>query len=257
VWRIHRRIGMSGGLFTEMLLREIDAEVTPELLDMLQSYHAEAFRRLIKWVRPLPGSKRLLAYLTDAGIPWAVATSGRMATAKGNLELLGIDPQQVVVITRDQVQRAKPDPDLFLAAAERLNTDIEAAVIVGDIGFFAILHTWGQNLMHHPYLHCVVPGGGLFADKQRWIACRRDFFLPVRVLSRFFCRRFLEMLEHAFNAGELHFFSALAQLQNRDAFQQCLIPVQKKEWVVCGIPGGNEGTARRLSLVRDGMDLTL
>ncbi len=132
VWRIHRRIGMSGGLFTEMLLREIDIEVTPALLDKLQNYHAEAFRRLIQWVRPLPGSQRLLAYLTDAAIPWAVATSGRMATAKYNLELLGIDPQQVVVITRDEVQRAKPDPDLFLAAAERLQADIESAVIVGD-----------------------------------------------------------------------------------------------------------------------------
>lgn len=132
VWRIHRQIGMSGGLFTEMLLREIDVEVTPELLDKSQSYHAEAFRRLIKWVRPLPGSQRLLAYLTAAEIPWAVATSGRMATAKYNLELLGIDPQQVVVITRDEVQRAKPDPDLFLAAAQRLNADIESVVIVGD-----------------------------------------------------------------------------------------------------------------------------
>ena len=132
VWRIHRRIGMSGGLFTEMLLREIDVEVTPELLDMLQSYHAEAFRRLIRWVRPLPGSQRLLAYLTESAIPWAIATSGRMATAKCNLDLLGIDPRQVIVITRDEVQRAKPDPDLFLAAAERLNANIESAVIVGD-----------------------------------------------------------------------------------------------------------------------------
>jgi HAD superfamily hydrolase (TIGR01509 family) len=132
VWRIHRRIGMSGGLFTEMLLREIDADVTPELLDMLQSYHAEAYSRLVKSVRPLPGAQRLLAYLTDAAIPWAIATSGRLATAKHNLELLGIDPQRAVVITRDDVRRAKPDPDLFLAAAARLNASIESAVIVGD-----------------------------------------------------------------------------------------------------------------------------
>jgi HAD superfamily hydrolase (TIGR01509 family) len=132
VWRIHRRIGMSGGLFTEMLLREIDAKVTPELLDRLQHHHAEAYSRLVKWVRPLPGAQRLLAYLTDTEIPWAIATSGRMATAKFNLELLGVDPLRTVVITRDEVRRAKPDPDLFLAAAARLSADIESAVIVGD-----------------------------------------------------------------------------------------------------------------------------
>jgi HAD superfamily hydrolase (TIGR01509 family) len=132
VWRIHRRIGMSGGLFTEMLLREIDAKVTPELLDRLQKQHAEAYGRLAKWVRPLPGAQRLLAYLSEVEIPWAIATSGRMATAKFNLELLGVDPLRTVVITRDEVRRAKPDPDLFLAAASRLQADIQAAVIVGD-----------------------------------------------------------------------------------------------------------------------------
>jgi hypothetical protein len=90
--------------------------------------------------------------------------------------------------------------------------------------------------MHHPHLHCVVPGGGLSPDKQRWIACRRDFFLPVRVLSRFFRRRFVEMLEHAFDTDELNFFSALANLQNSDTFQQYLVPVRKKEWVVYAKP---------------------
>jgi HAD superfamily hydrolase (TIGR01549 family) len=132
VWRIHRRIGMSGGLFTEMLLREIAVEITPSLLETLQKQHAEAYSRLVRWVRPLPGAVRLLDYLTLAQIPWAIATSGRMASAKYNLELLGVDPGQAAVITRDEVRRAKPDPDLFLAAAARLNTDIEAAVIVGD-----------------------------------------------------------------------------------------------------------------------------
>ena len=126
---------------------------------------------------------------------------------------------------------------LFQATAETLRTIAGDPRHLGaDIGFFAILHTWGQNLMHHPHLHCVVPGGGLSADKKRWIACRRDFFLPVRVLSRFFRRRFLEKLEHAFNTGEMHFFSALGQLQNRDAFQQYLTPVREKEWVVYAKP---------------------
>jgi HAD superfamily hydrolase (TIGR01509 family) len=132
VWRIHRRIGMSGGLFTEMLLREIHREVTLSLLDELHAHHTEAYIRLMKWVRPLPGARRLLEHLTRVGIRWAIATSGRMATARHNLELLGLDVAATVVVTRDDVQRAKPDPDLFTAAAGRLHTDIEAAVIVGD-----------------------------------------------------------------------------------------------------------------------------
>jgi HAD superfamily hydrolase (TIGR01549 family) len=132
VWRIHRRIGMSGGLFTEMLLREVAVDITPSLLETLQKRHSEAYGRLSKSVRPLPGALQLLDYLTGAKIPWAIATSGRMATAKFNLELLGVDPQSAVVVTRDDVRRAKPDPDLFWAAAERLGTDIESAMIVGD-----------------------------------------------------------------------------------------------------------------------------
>jgi HAD superfamily hydrolase (TIGR01509 family) len=132
VWRIHRRIGMSGGLFTEMLLREVAVDITPSLLETLQKHHSAAYGRLSKWVRPLPGARQLLDYLTRAKIPWAIATSGRMATAKYNLELLGVDPESTVVVTRDDVRRAKPDPDLFWAAATRLGADIEAAVIVGD-----------------------------------------------------------------------------------------------------------------------------
>ncbi len=132
VWRIHRRIGMSGGLFTEMLLREVSAQITPELLEALQRHHAEAYARLVPWVRPLPGAKELLAYLTEAKLPWAIATSGRMNSARFNLEALGVDPARVAVITRDDVAHAKPDPDLFLAAAERLGADIRSAVIVGD-----------------------------------------------------------------------------------------------------------------------------
>ena len=132
VWRIHRRIGMSGGLFTEMLLRETHREVTPALLEELNQHHAAAYLSMIKWVRPLPGARRLLEHLTRVGIPWAIATSGRMATAKYNLELLGRDAASTVIVTRDDVRRAKPEPDLFIAAAQRLNADIESAVVVGD-----------------------------------------------------------------------------------------------------------------------------
>ena len=122
---------------------------------------------------------------------------------------------------------------LFAATAETLRTIAADPRHLGaEIGFFAVLHTWGQNLMHHPHLHCVVPGGGLSADGQRWIACREALFLPVRVLSHFFRRRFLELLEHAFDSGRLQFFSSLHSLRERDAFLRYLQPVRDKEWVV-------------------------
>jgi HAD superfamily hydrolase (TIGR01509 family) len=132
VWRIHRKIGMSGGLFTDQLLRETDLQITPELIARLRHRHAEAYKRNATRVRPLPGAKELLATLTEAKTPWAIATSGRMETAAPNLAALGVDPTKIPVVTRDQVKYAKPDPDLFLAAAERLGAPIENAVVVGD-----------------------------------------------------------------------------------------------------------------------------
>ncbi len=122
---------------------------------------------------------------------------------------------------------------LFQATADTLCTIAADPKHLGaDIGFFAVLHTWGQNLLHHPHLHCVVPGGGLSPDKQHWIACRPAFFLPVRVLSRFFRRCFLDALTRAFDAGKLNFFSALAELKTLEAFRRYLDPVRQKEWVV-------------------------
>src|SRR5882672_7182784 len=122
---------------------------------------------------------------------------------------------------------------LFRATAQTLRTIAADPRHLGaEIGFFAVLHTWGQNLMHHPHLHCVVPGGGLSADGQRWTACRPGFFLPVRVLSRFFRRRFLELLEQAFDGGELQFFAALQDLRERNTFVRHLEPLRDKEWVV-------------------------
>jgi len=132
MWRIHRRIGMSGGLATGMLLREVDVAISPALLDRLQSSHNEAYGRLVRSVRPLPGALPLLEHLTRIEIPWAVATSGNMEVAKCNLELLGIEPKGIPVITRDDVKWAKPDPDLFLAAAERLHVDVTCSIIIGD-----------------------------------------------------------------------------------------------------------------------------
>jgi HAD superfamily hydrolase (TIGR01509 family) len=132
VWRIHRKIGMSGSLFTNQLVRETGVELTDERLEKLRRAHAAAYKRMGGTIRPLPGAKELLAWLTQAGIPWAIATSGRMETAAVNLRSLGVDPAVTPVVTRDQVKYAKPDPDLFLAAAKRLNAPIETAVVVGD-----------------------------------------------------------------------------------------------------------------------------
>jgi len=132
IWRIHRKIGMSGGLLTNALLRETGLAITDEAVERLQRRHAEAYARRSRDIRPLPGARELLAYLTDVGCPWAVATSGRLASARPTLDSLGIDPATTPVVTRDQVARAKPDPDLFLAAAERLGVPIVDSAVVGD-----------------------------------------------------------------------------------------------------------------------------
>ena len=131
VWRIHRRIGMSGGLFVNALLRETGHEVTAEEAARLQRRHVDAYRRQVSQVRPLPGARELLAHLSQMGVPWAIATSGRIESAGPALELLGI-PTGVPVVTRDQVAHAKPDPDLFVEAAARLGVDVSASVVVGD-----------------------------------------------------------------------------------------------------------------------------
>lgn len=132
VWRIHRKIGMSGGLFTNQLLRETGVDISAERVDRLRLGHASAYRRYADKIRPLPGARELLSWLTAEGIPWAIATSGRMETAAVNLAALGVDPERTPVVTRDQVKYAKPDPDLFLAAAARLHAPIDTAVVVGD-----------------------------------------------------------------------------------------------------------------------------
>lgn len=122
---------------------------------------------------------------------------------------------------------------LFQATAQTLRTiGADPKHLGAEIGFIAILHTWGQNLLHHPHLHCVVPGGGISPDGQRWVACRPGFFLPVRVLSRLFRRLFLELLQQAFDGGELHFFNSLDGLQDSLAFAKYIAPAKQVEWVV-------------------------
>jgi HAD superfamily hydrolase (TIGR01509 family) len=131
VWRIHRKVGMSGGLFANALLRETGREVTAEDADLLRRLHAEAYARRASQVRPLPGALELLRALTEGGTLWAIATSGYRESAGPTIELLEV-PDDVPVVTRDLVPRAKPDPDLFLTAAEKLGVAIEDCVVVGD-----------------------------------------------------------------------------------------------------------------------------
>lgn len=131
VWRLHRQIGMSGGLFVNALAREIGRELSPQQAADVQRWHGEAFQRYKSQVRPLPGARELLAALAKEKVPHAIATSGYAESAAPSLEALGISPD-VPVITRDQVAHAKPDPDLFLAAARRLGVPIEHSVVVGD-----------------------------------------------------------------------------------------------------------------------------
>jgi HAD superfamily hydrolase (TIGR01509 family) len=131
VWKIHRRIGMSGGLFVSALLRETGGSLSADEIRALNLAHAEAYIQRRDTVRPLPGARELLAALTEHQVRWAIATSGLAIAAQPALDMLGLPPD-TPLITRDQVRYAKPDPDLFLAAATRVGTDIHSAVVVGD-----------------------------------------------------------------------------------------------------------------------------
>lgn len=131
VWKIHRRIGMSGGLFVNALARELDTELDRDVIAALPGLHAEAFVRRFESVRPLPGAGELLATLSENHVPWAIATSGPERYARLSVELLGL-PAETPLVTRDQVRYAKPDPDLFITAAELIGADVTNGVVVGD-----------------------------------------------------------------------------------------------------------------------------
>jgi len=124
---------------------------------------------------------------------------------------------------------------LFHATAETLLT-IAAERLGVELGFFCVLHSWGQNLHFHPHLHCVVPGGGLTPDHERWAAAKRRFLLPVKVLSRLFRRLMLEALEKAHADGALQFFGNLEPFRDPSAFARFLAPLKLKDWVVYAKP---------------------
>ena len=158
-------------------------------------------------------------------------------------ELLPVEYFHVVFTVPEEIARiAFYNPEvvygiLVRTAAETLLTSARDPQHLGaEIGFFAVLHTWGQNLLHHPHVHCVVPGGGLSPDHERWIACRPGFFLPVKVLSRLFRRLFLDALEDAFYQGKLLFPGEIESFQDAFSFAERLMAEEGREWVVYAKP---------------------
>ncbi|MCW8277892.1 HAD family hydrolase [Pseudomonas sp. PCH199] len=132
MWRIHRKIGMSGGLMLKTLSRETGLDITDEQADRLSKKHAEAYKAMRSQIMPLPGAIELLSMLTSERLRWSIATSGGIETAEINLKALGLEVNQINLITRDDVQYGKPDPDLFLAAARKMDVPIENCLVIGD-----------------------------------------------------------------------------------------------------------------------------
>jgi HAD superfamily hydrolase (TIGR01549 family) len=130
-WRIHRRIGMSGGLFTRAVAREIGRAISVEEAEALQRRHGELFQEILPERRPLPGAVELLRYLRDIRMPHGIATSGRRPEIDASLTALGVG-DETIVVERGDVQRAKPAPDLFLNCQQRLGVSVDECFVVGD-----------------------------------------------------------------------------------------------------------------------------
>lgn len=131
VWRIHRKIGMSGGLLAKQILREAGTDANAERIERLNRSHGEAYGRLAEQTDALPGARALLAQLGETDVPYAIATSSDRESARSTLESLHV-PSGVPLITRDEASHSKPDPQIFLAAIEQLDAGAEQSVIVGD-----------------------------------------------------------------------------------------------------------------------------
>lgn len=132
MWRIHRKIGMSGGLMLKTLSRETGLEISEEQAERLSKKHAEAYEAMRSQILPLPGATELLSMLTKEGLHWSIATSGGIQTAEINLNALDLEVRNINLITRDDVKYGKPDPDLFLAAAKKMAVPIEECLVIGD-----------------------------------------------------------------------------------------------------------------------------
>ena len=131
-WRIHRKVGMSGGLLANQLLRETGVEISAAVVERLKERHAAAYKARAGTIRPLPGAIELLSWLSVRKIPWDIATSGHREATEPAFAALGIDIDKTPIVTGNQVKYAKPDPDLFIAASERLGAAAETAVVLGD-----------------------------------------------------------------------------------------------------------------------------
>jgi HAD superfamily hydrolase (TIGR01509 family) len=176
IWRIHRRIGMSGGLLVNMLLRETGVALEPERIARIGHAHATAYLQRAGDIRPLPGARELLDALTAAKIPWAIATSSRIQTAAPTLALIGVSRDRDPVVTRDEVPHAKPDPDLFIAAAARIGVPIEDATVVGD-------SVWDMLAARHARaLGIGLLSGGYGEDELARSGAYRVFADPARML---------------------------------------------------------------------------
>jgi len=176
VWRIHRKIGMSGGLFTNMLLRETGHDFDAQRIARMQQRHADIYRLNLAKVRPLPGARELLLALRDANIPFAIATSGRMQTAGPALEKLQFDFSSTPIVTRDHVKYAKPEPDLFLEAADRLQVGPMSVSVVGDSVWDMLAATRGR------FLGVGVLSGGYGLEELERSGAYRVFEDPADVL---------------------------------------------------------------------------
>ncbi|MBK8598611.1 MAG: transposase [Holophagales bacterium] len=205
----------------------------PELAEIVRRY-GPAYRGAVGAVLPLEHRRVLAAIEACRTSRWVQAR---------RTELLPV-PYFHVVFTLPapladlSLQNKRLLYGLLLSAASRTLLTIAADPkhLGARIGFLSVLHTWGQNLLHHPHLHCIVPGGGLSPDRRRWIACRPGFFLPVRVLSRLFRRLFLDGLAAAFRAGRLRFFGSLAYLADPAALAAFTDSLARIEWVVYAKP---------------------
>lgn len=171
--------------------------------------------------------------------PKCQASAAKRWLEARQLELLPVDYYHVVftlpAVIGDIAYQNKREVYgiLFKAAAETLRTIAADPKHLGaNIGVTMVLHTWGSALTHHPHVHCIIPGGGFSSDGQQWVACRKGFFLPVRVLSRLFRRLFLEKLNSAYRNGDLHFFGHQSVLNHSQTFAETLQPLRQQEWVV-------------------------
>jgi len=162
---------------------------------------------------------------------WLAEREAELLPVKEYFHIVFTLPRQIAVLALQNARRIYSI--LFQSVAETLLTIAADPKHLGAaIGFLAVLHTWGQNLHLHPHIHCVVPGGGISPDNSRWIACRKSFFLPVKVLSRLFRNRFLLHLRKAFQKGKLQFHGELKPLAQPDAFEALCHRAGQIEWVV-------------------------